>query len=96
MNNGASSIRRNHVRTEGRDGNGFAGGVRLSWAALAVFIAAAGLSFTVANVVHSRDAKAIEKIDAKLDKLDEKLDTTLLRLEAHCANPHAHSIPTGP
>lgn len=80
----------NHVKHEKKDGNGFSGGLRLSWPALAVIMGLSGIGFTIANALHTQDIKAIERVSAKLEKIDDKLDTTLLRLESHFANPHAH------
>lgn len=86
----------NHVKRERNDGNGFSGGLRLSWAALAVLVSTAALSFVIANTVHSRSAQALERVEVKIDNLDAKLDATVLQLTGHCANPNAHHMPTGP
>lgn len=83
-----------HVRKESNDKNGFPGGLKLSWAALAVLISAGGLAFVVSNVVHSQSVDAVEKLDKKItmrfDKLDEKLNASINTVTAHCADAHAH------
>ena len=84
----------NHVRKENGDGNGFPGGLKLSWAALAVLISAGGLAFIVSNMVHSQSTAAVERLDrnmtARFDKLDTRLNTTIDKVTAHCADAHAH------
>lgn len=84
----------NHVHTAKRDGNGFPGGVRLSWPALSVILAASWGTISFVDTIRARDAKAIaeleETITERFDKVDERLEKVRVGLAEHRANPDAH------
>ena len=84
----------NHVRREQNDGNGFVGGVRLSWPALMFILTVAALVLTVWDKVEARDTAAIQAMDTRMvvgfEKLDKKLDKVTERFMDHCLDPTAH------
>ena len=72
-----------YIRAEGADGNGFPGGLRLSWPALAVVCAALTVVFYLQEKFERPLYQRLTRIENKLDSFNDCLIDHIKDREAH-------------